>query len=488
MKNHTLTFKAILFAVILLVLLSTTIPTIIGLKTTENSYSKTTPLSYTPLGETDGENFVSTINILPADFIVLGTDDTFFDYLIPGKYSHTVLYCGKVQPGEDIWDRDNHEWMPAGTPYVIHSTKGDDAGNGLGYSTWDVAINHHADNALVLRVLKPDGTQLTFPERKAVVDFAKSKLDGGIDGYPIGPQYDWNWFFQQIDVDSEFPAPAGYYCSELVWASYLGSLGIDLDANTSPFDIGVSPDDIWHSQYSSVIAGETGDVTFNATKEIAKLSLYVDNIYYTDDYDPWPKGEGEMYILSRSGLGIFDDDGNILSTEQGYPGCGKIGNTPDGTWGLDGEGTLYWNTNFYSLLSVHQTLRVQIEAWEEDDDSEDDSYPRLEWTWAAENWQQFRDNGWHNYQSNLDDCTYTFSYKLDTLHPPYLCGDSNCDGIIDVGDAVYLISYIFRGGPPPFPQVCAGDVNNDGITNVGDAVYLISYIFRDGPPPQNTCC
>jgi len=28
-------------------------------------------------------------------------------------------------------------------------------------------------------------------------------------------------------------------------------------------------------------------------------------------------------------------------------------------------------------------------------------------------------------------------------------GDLNCDGIIDIGDAVYITNYLYRGGPPP---------------------------------------
>ena len=28
-------------------------------------------------------------------------------------------------------------------------------------------------------------------------------------------------------------------------------------------------------------------------------------------------------------------------------------------------------------------------------------------------------------------------------------GDVNCDGAVNVGDAVYLINYIFKNGPPP---------------------------------------
>jgi subtilisin family serine protease len=60
-------------------------------------------------------------------------------------------------------------------------------------------------------------------------------------------------------------------------------------------------------------------------------------------------------------------------------------------------------------------------------------------------------------------------------------GDANNDGNIAVGDAVYIVNYVFRGGPAP--TLYGGDANGDGAINVGDAVYLINYIFRGGPPP-----
>jgi len=66
----------------------------------------------------------------------------------------------------------------------------------------------------------------------------------------------------------------------------------------------------------------------------------------------------------------------------------------------------------------------------------------------------------------------------------YVCGDANGDGEPNVGDAVFLISYIFKGGPAPDPLE-AGDANCDHDTNVGDAVYLIAYVFKGGPAP---CC
>ncbi|MDD4051288.1 MAG: S8 family serine peptidase [candidate division Zixibacteria bacterium] len=87
----------------------------------------------------------------------------------------------------------------------------------------------------------------------------------------------------------------------------------------------------------------------------------------------------------------------------------------------------------------------------------------------------------------------TISTKLKPLYMDYvpavvpitfqvgIRGDANGDGKINVGDAVYIITYIFRGGPAPGSY--EGDANGDGKLNVGDAVYLISYIFRSGPPP-----
>jgi hypothetical protein len=64
----------------------------------------------------------------------------------------------------------------------------------------------------------------------------------------------------------------------------------------------------------------------------------------------------------------------------------------------------------------------------------------------------------------------------------WFCGDCNGDGTANITDAVYLITYIFAGGPAPDP-LAAGDVNCDGTPNISDAVYLIQYIFGGGPPP-----
>jgi hypothetical protein len=44
-------------------------------------------------------------------------------------------------------------------------------------------------------------------------------------------------------------------------------------------------------------------------------------------------------------------------------------------------------------------------------------------------------------------------------------------------------SYIFKGGSAPNSPESA-DANGYGNVDVGDAVYLIHYIFNGGPPPE----
>jgi hypothetical protein len=64
----------------------------------------------------------------------------------------------------------------------------------------------------------------------------------------------------------------------------------------------------------------------------------------------------------------------------------------------------------------------------------------------------------------------------------YKSGDVTYDGKVDLGDVVFLINYLYRGGQPPSLWE-TGDVTCDGVIDLGDVVYLINYLFRNGPPP-----
>jgi len=63
-------------------------------------------------------------------------------------------------------------------------------------------------------------------------------------------------------------------------------------------------------------------------------------------------------------------------------------------------------------------------------------------------------------------------------------GDANNDGLVNVGDAVFMINYIYSGGDAPI-TIESGDANSDFVMNAGDPVYLINYIFSGGPPPND---
>ncbi len=62
-------------------------------------------------------------------------------------------------------------------------------------------------------------------------------------------------------------------------------------------------------------------------------------------------------------------------------------------------------------------------------------------------------------------------------------GDVTLDGKVDIADALFLVNYLFIGGPSPDPKEL-GDVNCDGVVNIGDVVYLVNYLFAGGPSPE----
>ncbi|MFH0931448.1 MAG: dockerin type I repeat-containing protein [Candidatus Zixiibacteriota bacterium] len=88
-------------------------------------------------------------------------------------------------------------------------------------------------------------------------------------------------------------------------------------------------------------------------------------------------------------------------------------------------------------------------------------------------WSYSTEEGLSQYSDDFDTANAITLFKR---------GDANGDRIVTVADVIYLINYLFKGGPEPQP-VQAGDANCDGKVNVSDVVYLINYLFKGGPPP-----
>ncbi len=68
----------------------------------------------------------------------------------------------------------------------------------------------------------------------------------------------------------------------------------------------------------------------------------------------------------------------------------------------------------------------------------------------------------------------------------YICGDADGNERIDITDVVFLVNYIFAGGPAPDPPE-SGDADCRGSVDIVDAVYLINYIFAGGAAPCSAC-
>ena len=69
---------------------------------------------------------------------------------------------------------------------------------------------------------------------------------------------------------------------------------------------------------------------------------------------------------------------------------------------------------------------------------------------------------------------------------PFICGDTDGSGTVDIDDAVFLINYIFTGGAAPYP-IDSGDVDCSGNVDIDDIIYLAAYVLSGGPEPCANC-
>ncbi|MGH2628387.1 MAG: dockerin type I repeat-containing protein, partial [Anaerolineales bacterium] len=70
------------------------------------------------------------------------------------------------------------------------------------------------------------------------------------------------------------------------------------------------------------------------------------------------------------------------------------------------------------------------------------------------------------------------------IRKAFIRGDSNQDKRTDISDAVHILDYIFKGGPPP-KCFDASDTNNDSRLDISDPIFWLNYLFRGGPQPSS---
>jgi hypothetical protein len=68
--------------------------------------------------------------------------------------------------------------------------------------------------------------------------------------------------------------------------------------------------------------------------------------------------------------------------------------------------------------------------------------------------------------------------------PVFVRSNVNGDGRVDLTDVIFILSYLFRGGPPPL-CLDSADTNDDGKLGITDGIYLLQHLFQGGPPPPS---
>ncbi len=63
----------------------------------------------------------------------------------------------------------------------------------------------------------------------------------------------------------------------------------------------------------------------------------------------------------------------------------------------------------------------------------------------------------------------------------FVRGDVDDSGMVNLGDAIFILSYLFGGSSNP-RCADAADVNNSGMINIADVIHLLSYLFVAGAP------
>jgi len=66
--------------------------------------------------------------------------------------------------------------------------------------------------------------------------------------------------------------------------------------------------------------------------------------------------------------------------------------------------------------------------------------------------------------------------------PGFKRGNSNGDANVDLGDSLYIVNWLFSGGPQP-TCMDSCDTNDDGGVDISDCIFLLNYLFVSGPPP-----
>ncbi|MCC6963511.1 MAG: VCBS repeat-containing protein [candidate division Zixibacteria bacterium] len=273
------------------------------------------------------------------------------------------------------------------------------------------------------------------------VSIFKNLGDATFQGRPEIPIGFRPWSIQAADIDMDLDTDLIITC---------GDLGIQqlLNDGSGSFTLG-TPINVPQGAGGLAIADIDGDsdpdVLVSSGLDGGTLLTYANDLGQLTEIDNYPIGDGVGCICATD----LDED-NDLDLVMSHDGSGTYQATV-----LINDGTGSFCLNF----EIPNLIERTVGAYSADiDNDSDNDVIMVHWGW------------------DFSGLTFLVN-SLDWIR-----GDADGDGSIAISDAVYLVNYIFAGGPVPAP-ITSGDPDCSGAISISDGIYLINYIFGGGPAP-----
>ncbi len=329
----------------------------------------------------------------------------------------------------------------------------------------DLVIANMYDSNISVLLNKGDGTflpQTTYMvyDNPAGVFIADLDADGDLD-LATANVYSDNVAVLLNNGDGTFASPSYYPVGDMTMPASVFAADVDGDG-----DLDLQTSNYGTYDVTVMLNDGNGVFTFSSLYPVGDLPLSV----FAADVD----GDGDLDLETAncysSNVSVLLNNGDgTFGTHSVYPA--GTGPWSVFTVNLDGDG--------YLDLAVSSEFSSDVSIILNDGDgtfTPDSVYPVGDYAYSI---------AAADFDGDGDLDLATGNYGSDNVSILINClptGDCNGDDVVDVGDIVFLVSYLYRAGPAPDP-VALGDVNCDEIVDVGDVVYLVSYLYRGGPPP-----
>lgn len=246
----------------------------------------------------------------------------------------------------------------------------------------------------------------------------------------------------------------------------------------------------------AIAADNSGNVYIAGEGGYSFSPYYVTMKYYPNGDTGWVRRySGPAASWDVAGALTVDCDGNIYVTGKSYGSSSKSDYATikyhangDTAWvrrynGLgdsyDDAGNIYVTGSSYSAGAYYDYATIKY-------------YPNGDVAWTVR-YNGLADSNDYAADIAIDDSgnVYVTGYSysrtsyddyLTIKYVQFLRGDANRDKKVTIVDAVYVVSYLLKGGVVPNP-LQAADANCDGAVTIGDVVYLVSFLFKHGPEP-----